>query len=243
VAADSARSDLFSQIKELQSDFQRVASDHTWICLYVPPCSEQFCMIRVGEKAPGPIIPQLELLGVATPRDTARCVVVDHVDQLTFRAIELLKRVLKNDLQVPRERLEIIRDAESQMPVGYGWVHWMWYATRIQHVCRFEHYPQVAATALFELANHVRPRGNERRGKGSSRRGPRAALPPVNIRAALGLWPKYQRAMKPKRAFMDDRFVEWLKSKHIEVKLGELKNWKNRLRGHKYRKQRAANID
>jgi hypothetical protein len=150
--------DLLAEIADLQTAFQHIADRHDWIRLAVPPPGEQFCVLRTGEKEPGPIILSLGLTGVVTPRDMARRAIVDHVNQLTEKAVRLLNRALEQETRIPADCQQTIREAEQRMPGGYGWVSFLRFAVPTQHLFRYEHYPQVAATALLALRDWCSPR-------------------------------------------------------------------------------------
>jgi hypothetical protein len=151
--------EIVSRIAELQVEFQHIADVHPWICLAFMPTAlatgKRCVILHIGEKAPGPA-PALGLPGVDSPRDAALRVVVDHVVELTNQATFLINRVLKYESQIPADVQQEIREWEQQSR-GYGWIRWLWYAARIQHVNRFENYTQAAATALAALKRHCLP--------------------------------------------------------------------------------------
>jgi hypothetical protein len=145
--------DLKARITALQAEFQRVADSHPWVCLAIPPLGgNNVAALFVGEKC-GPAAPEWGFRGVRTPPDRQREAVIDHVNVLTFRAHELLLLVLKGPNQIPTDTQEQIRAADRKC-FGNGWVYWLWYAAPMQHVNRTENYPQVAATALWELRDY-----------------------------------------------------------------------------------------
>jgi hypothetical protein len=148
--------DLISQIADLQREFQRLADLHPWVCLAVPPRDGASGPPRLG--APAPYVAPEWGYGVTTPRQERFRAVVDHVEALTGQAGRLLSRVLEGQHAIPADIAHEIREWERKSPgYGWGWVRWLWFAVPIQHVHRFENYPQVAATALLALRDYARP--------------------------------------------------------------------------------------
>lgn len=141
--------DLQSRIADLQTDFQRIASLHPWVCLAIPPLGGEASLLLVGELF-GPPWPKLDLPGVREPECVWDRTIVDHVTTLTMQARKLLFAVLEEHHQIPPDVVADIREWERQT-YGLGWVRWLWFVTRPQHVHRYENYPQVAATALRAL--------------------------------------------------------------------------------------------
>ncbi len=152
-----ALADLAIQVAELKAEFQHIAELHPWICLAVLPYPNNAVVLQAGAKAPGLVAPSLGLPGVTFPENKALAAVVDHVNQLTFDAGRLLKRVLECESRIPADVQEEIREAEQRSPFAGGWLCWLQYAAVHRGpMDRYENYPQVAATALWELMNHCR---------------------------------------------------------------------------------------
>jgi hypothetical protein len=81
---------------------------------------------------------------------------VYHVNTLNAEAVRLLFLVLEGPHQIPGEHAQEIREWEQQRYL-FGWVRWLWFAVRFQHIHRYENYAQVAATALWVLRSWRRP--------------------------------------------------------------------------------------
>jgi hypothetical protein len=140
--------DLMSRLVQLKDDFQHFSDRHPWICLSIPRGTQPgFCL--AGEAGTG-----WEMLAeVAQPEDRSRRAIVDHVNELTFQAEQLLLAFLQYDSKLSAElKKEIL---EQPIVGGYRWVRWLRYAVPFQHVFRYKNYPQVAATALAHLQNEV----------------------------------------------------------------------------------------
>jgi hypothetical protein len=89
---------------------------------------------------------------VLLPEELQLRPIVEHVKALTWRANQLLFRVLDGPNQIRDDVRQQIREWEGQCPKR-GWIRWLLYAVCITGpYYRIENYPQVAATALTELA-------------------------------------------------------------------------------------------
>src|SRR5262249_49944780 len=87
---------------------------------------------------------------VMAPENLQRRAIVQHVKELTQRAIQLLLLVL-DEVQIPRQIRQQIRDLET-LHAGTGWVLWLQLDVRLTGpTTRIENYPQVAATGVMML--------------------------------------------------------------------------------------------
>jgi hypothetical protein len=149
-------SDLSSQLAGLETRFRQIANQHLWLCLAIPPrTGSHGSSPCVGEKFDPPW-PQLGSLGVRDPQNPCLQPIVDYVNTLTHEAHELLFAVLAGPNRIPPDVADDIRGWEQQR-YGFGWVRWLWFATRVQHVHRLENYAQVAADALHQLGKWHSP--------------------------------------------------------------------------------------
>lgn len=93
---------------------------------------------------------------VMHPRNMQHRQIVHHVEALTWSARDLLFQVLDTDNQIRPETQEMIREWDKFCP-GNGWICWLRHATTITGPAfRVENYPQLAATALWELRSRAR---------------------------------------------------------------------------------------
>ena len=139
--------DLMSRLEKLKADFQHFADRYPWICLSVPPKSQPGCC-RAGEAGTG----HEGLAEVVQPKDHARRAIVDHVEELTFQAEQVLSALIQFDSTLPAELFQELRDERPIL--GNLWVRWLRYAVPMQHIFRYRHYAQVAATVLASLQKY-----------------------------------------------------------------------------------------
>jgi hypothetical protein len=157
--------ELVSKILELKEEFQRLALIHPWISLHAP-IGENGGHLYLGvESAPysrnevtflHPAKGKITVLcgwGVDNPNDARMQAAVDHAQNLTSQAEELLNRVLKCENKIPIQVQQEIRGQEER-GFGYGWAHWLRFATVSRGGWRILNYPQVAVTGLWELKLH-----------------------------------------------------------------------------------------
>jgi hypothetical protein len=177
LASPAAHADLASEIADLKAQFQHVADVHPWICLAVPPVGGKFGWLTLGA-AFGHVAPEWGHLGVRTPEQRLLRTILDHVYVLTDKAGRLLFRVLERPHQIPADIEDEIWAFEERS-IGYGRVRWLWFAVPLQDINRYENYPQVAATALFQLREYYGQDGlflRSKKRKGAGKRG----RPPIS---------------------------------------------------------------
>jgi hypothetical protein len=154
--------DLMSRLVQLKDDFQHIADLHPWICISIPRTTQPgTCLL--GEAGTG-----WEMLAeVVYPEDRTRRVVLDHVNELTFQAENLLMALIQYDSILPADLRQEIKD-ESPAST-FRWVRWLRHAVPIQHIYRYQNYAQVSATALTHLHSYFDAVGlpPERTAKGS----------------------------------------------------------------------------
>jgi hypothetical protein len=113
----------------------------------------------VGAATSGPVAWKLDLRGVESAPSRELQVVANHVQELTFQAVDLLLAVVDHQTQIPADLAQDIRELEKGCH-GRGWVRWLQYASVAQHESRIVNYCQVASTALLALRDHCRVSGS-----------------------------------------------------------------------------------
>lgn len=146
-----SRGDLRSQITDLQNEFQRVADLHPWVSMGVP--SSQHGAVVLGESFGPSTLPGVRLLE-GHPEDRQKRPVLDHLWALTANAKDLLFAALNSAHRIPADIAREIAVREKEQ-YDFGWIRWLHFAVRMQHINRYENYAQVAATALFELKQYL----------------------------------------------------------------------------------------
>jgi len=152
---ESTVSDLSSQIADVEARLRQIANHHPWLCLAIPPRTGKYGWPSVGEKV-GPAAPQFGFPVVRNPRQAWQEPIVDSVNTLIGKAENLLFAVLEGRHVIPDDIVQDIREWEKQCH-GFGWVRWLWFTTRVQHVHRYENYAQGAADAMLALGAVYRP--------------------------------------------------------------------------------------
>jgi hypothetical protein len=126
-----------------------------------PSIEEVVRLLREEDRLPDRLF---ELYGpppwVRVPEDPQRRPVVGEVNALTSKANRLLFRVLDGPNQVPADFQEQIREWDRRC-LEYGWICWLRHYVVIHGPHRrFDNYPHVAATGLWELREVAAPPTN-----------------------------------------------------------------------------------